>query len=157
MVRLIYHSKAADSYTAERLNLFLSTIRKKNICLNVTGILLYHRGNVMQIIEGEYDTISALFERIKIDTRHTDVMKIIDYPITNRFYKDWSMSFKELSEKEWVKIKGYLNLEDQQIGLSNYYDKSAYIKVLIDSFMHENEILSPKPAGLMRKIISVFS
>lgn len=141
MITLIYHSVAVNICSAKELNLFLTSIRKQNIRLNVTGILFYHKGNVMQIIEGEHDTINDLFERIKIDNRHTDVVKVNNFKINKRSYPDWSMAFKQLPDKDWVKVKGYLDIKDKQTGLPEPSNKSGYLKVLIDSFMNENEIL----------------
>ena len=144
MITLIYHSVTNNTCSAEELSLFLTSIRNKNIRLNVTGVLFYHQGNVMQIIEGEYDTIIELFERIKLDEMHTNIVKLIDFPISKRSYSDWSMAFQQLSDNDWVKVTGYLNIEDKQIGLPQHSEKYAYLKVLIDSFILENGVLQPE-------------
>lgn len=119
----------------------LTSIRNKNICLNVTGVLFYHRGHIMQIIEGEYDTIIELFERIKLDERHTNVVKLIDFKITERSYSNWTMAFNQFSESDWVSVNGYIDIEDKQVSLPKNSNKYAYLKVIIDSFMIENNIL----------------
>ena len=141
MITLIYHSVAVNTYLTEELNVFLSTIRKKNIQLNITGALFYYNGNILQIVEGECDIVNALFEKIKIDNRHTDVAKLVDFKITERSYQDWSMVFIQLNEKDWVKVEGCLNIEKKQIGLPEHSEKSVYLKVLIDSFINENETI----------------
>ena len=142
MITLIYHSVANHTYSDEELSLFLSYIKKKNSRLNITGVLFYHRGNILQIIEGEDDTVNTLFEKIKIDNRHINVIKLVHFKITKRSYQNWSMAFKHLTDRDWAKVKGYLNIEDKQIGLPEHSDKSSYLRVIIDSFMNENEILS---------------
>ena len=141
MITLIYHSVSNNTMSVKELSLFLTSVRNKNIRLNVTGILFYHRGNIMQIIEGEYDTIIELFERIKLDAMHTDIVKLVDFPISKRSYNDWSMAFQQFSDDDWVKVIGYLNIEDEQIGLPQHSEKYSYLKVLIDSFIFENGIL----------------
>ena len=144
MITLIYHSVANKICSAEELSLFLTSVRNKNIRLNVTGVLFYHQGNIMQIIEGEYDTIIELFERIKSDHRHSDIVKLVDFPISKRSFSDWSMAFQQLTNQDWVKVTGYLNIEDEQIGLPQQSEKYGYLKVLIDSFILENGILHPE-------------
>ena len=141
MITLIYHSVATKFCSNDELNLFLTSVRNKNIRLNVTGVLFYHRGNILQIIEGEYDTIIELFERIKFDPRHTDIVKLVDFPISKRSYSNWSMAFQQFSDNDWVKVIGYLNIEDEQIGLPQHSEKYGYLKVFIDSFILENGIL----------------
>lgn len=138
MITLIYHSVALNICSEKELNLFLTSVRRKNIRLNITGILFYHRGNILQILEGENNTVNELFEKIKIDNRHTDVVKLVDFKITKRSYVDWSMAFKHLSKKDWVEVKGYLNIENEESLLPQYSDKSCYLKVLINSFINEN-------------------
>ena len=141
MITLIYHSVALNICSEEKLNLFLTSVRRKNIRLNITGVLLYHRRNILQIIEGENDTIYELIERIKIDNRHTDVVKLVDFKITKRSYVGWSMAFKQLSKKDWMKVKGYLNIETEESLVPQYSDKSCYLKVLINSFIYENNLI----------------
>lgn len=141
MITLIYNSTTIETCSTIDLPLFLNTIRDDNIRLNITGILLYHDGKLMQILEGEKEIVYEIFEKIKVDKRHTDVTKLIEFNITKRCYFDWSMAFKKLSANDWSAIKGYLNLENKQTGLPGYSTKSTYLKVLIDSFIDENEIL----------------
>lgn len=142
MITLIYDSATYETCSTMDLPLFLSTIRESNMRLNITGMLLYHNGNLMQIIEGEEEAVHAIFEKIKIDKRHFDVSKLIEFKITNRCYSDWTMAFKKLSETNWSTVKGFLNLEDNQIGTPASSSKSTYLKMLIDSFVDENKILN---------------
>ena len=141
MITLIYHSVAINTCSAEELCLILTSVRNKNIRLNVTGVLFYHQGNIMQIIEGEYDTIIELFEKIKLDERHTNVVKLIDFKITERSYSYWTMAFNQFSESDWVSVHGYIDIENKQVDLPENLNKYAYLKVIIDSFITENGIL----------------
>lgn len=138
MITLIYHSTACVPCSTDERILFLQDIRLKNICLNVTGILLYHDRKIMQIFEGEKAVVNDLFERIKKDTRHTDVIKLIDFKIKKRSYGDWSMAFRNLSDKGWLTIEGYLNLDDKQSVLEHATNKTAYLEMIINSFIEED-------------------
>lgn len=63
MITLIYHSTWCHNCSTEERILFLTSVRLENIRLNVTGVLLYHEGEIMQIIEGKTDVILQLFEK----------------------------------------------------------------------------------------------
>ena len=92
----------------------------------------------MQIIEGKTEEIHQLFEKIKIDKRHTNVVKLIEFKIEERAYEEWSMSFKSVSYNDLQSVKGYLDLNDDQLGMPKATNKSAYLQMLIDSFKDEN-------------------
>ena len=140
MHTLIYHSISQNECSDDELELFLTTIRKKNITLDVTGILLYHDGQIIQILEGEKDTIINLFEEIKIDKRHFGVVELINFKMEDRACRDWSMAFKKASKKDWLKIEGYLNFNSniQQNILMEQTKNRTYLKMLIDSFVDLN-------------------
>ena len=141
MTTLIYHSKANDLGSSEELESFLTTIRLENIRLNITGVLLYNEGQIMQIIEGENAAIIELFEKIKIDKRHKDIVKIVDFKMQERCYEDWSMAFKAISNKDWSTVKGYLNIDDNITSLIKNTSKRNYIKMLIATFVNEEIVV----------------
>ena len=138
MTTLIYDSIWTSTFTPDELELFLTTIRLENSRLNVTGILLYHNGNFIQIIEGENLIIADLFEKIKNDERHNQVIKLVDFKMKDRSYENWSMAFKVISKKDWTTIKEYLSIKYNLLGLKRKSNKSTYLKLLIDLFIDEN-------------------
>lgn len=74
MKRLTYISKATKPLGPEEVQ----QIEKKSIENNsrdgITGVLLSLRGIFFQIIEGDNDKIEALWERLTLDERHTEVL-----------------------------------------------------------------------------------
>ena len=138
MITLIYTSTSSFNCSAGELALFLNFVRSENIRLNITGILLYHEGEIMQIIEGEKEIIYELFEKIKVDKRHINVIKLNEFKIVKRAYEEWSMSFMQVSINDLVSVKGYLDLTDYESGLPKATDKSTYLRMLINSFKDEN-------------------
>ena len=138
MITLIYHSTSTYESSPEDLIEFLNFIRLEKLSLNVTGILLYHNREILHIIEGEIEVILALFEKVRVDTRHTSVKKLIHFKIKERAYSDWSMAFKEVSGKDMLNVKGYLNIDDNKTGLPHTTEKSAYLLMLINSFKDQN-------------------
>ena len=138
MITLIYHSTSTYESSPEDLIGYLNFIRLENIRLNVTGILLYLNSEILHIIEGETEIILPLFEKVRVDVRHTNVKKLIHFNIKERAYNDWSMSFKQVSGKDMMSVKGYLNIDDNKTGLPQTTEKSAYLLMLINSFKDQN-------------------
>jgi class 3 adenylate cyclase len=72
---------------------------KRNLELGVTGFLLYSDGVFFQVIEGDDVVVDDLFQRIRADSRHHDVLclenRVGDFP---REFADWSMEAIDLTE-----------------------------------------------------------
>ena len=91
LVRLLYASRAKEPLTPEVIDAILQSSRKGNPASGVTG-LLCHSGDVfMQVLEGGRDVVSALYNRIANDPRHTDVVLLKYEEITERRFAGWSM------------------------------------------------------------------
>ncbi len=91
LVRLLYASRAKVPLTPEVIDAILQTSRKGNPAAGVTG-LLCHSGDVfMQVLEGGRDVVSALYNRIASDPRHTDVILLRYEEISERRFASWSM------------------------------------------------------------------
>ena len=82
----------------------LEIIRKNNVKHDITGMLLYRDGNVMQVIEGEQHRLEQLFTNIELDNRHVGIIKMFQKEIPHRDFGEWSMSYRNLSGQ---KIEGF--------------------------------------------------
>lgn len=91
LVRLLYASRAKEPLSQEFIEAVLQASRKNNPTLGITG-LLCHSGDIfMQVLEGGRDTVSAIYNRIANDPRHTDVILLQYEQITERRFASWSM------------------------------------------------------------------
>lgn len=91
LVRLLYASRTADALTPEIIDSILSTSRKTNPVLGVTGLLCHSDDIFMQVLEGGRDTVNKLYSRICADTRHRDVIVLHYEEITERRFANWTM------------------------------------------------------------------
>ena len=94
---LTYVSAAKRQLTSEELGELLTTCRVKNASLHVTGALLYQDGNFMQVLEGDQNTVEALFKTIKLDSRHQQVIVMLRGETAEQQFSDWSMAFRDLT------------------------------------------------------------
>lgn len=70
--------------------------RSRNADRGITGLLLYRRGRVMQMLEGEEGVVRNLFDRISMDVRHQQVTTVWNSVATQRRFPDWTMGFEDL-------------------------------------------------------------
>ena len=91
LVRLLYASRAKVPLTPDVIDAILQTSRKGNPATGITG-LLCHSGDIfMQVLEGGREAVSALYNRIANDPRHTDVILLRYEEISERRFASWSM------------------------------------------------------------------
>ncbi len=107
LIHIVYASFSDKNLSEKELNKLLKDIRIKNKKQNVTGLLLYNDGAFIQVIEGESDIIHNLYKIIKKDKRHTNIVKLLDEPISERAFPDWSMGFRKINRKQSAGIKGF--------------------------------------------------
>ena len=109
MYELLYTSIAPAGLSAAELIKILEKARLKNQRLGITGMLIYHNREIMQILEGEKYKVEELFQTIFEDDRHTGVDKFYQGEIEARAFSNWSMAFKSLDDNlaRSVVIDGY--------------------------------------------------
>jgi len=106
LIQLIYSSAASHVFSRKQLTDLLISARKKNDRLGITGILLYTDGSFFQVLEGEAETVDAIFKTITADDRHTQITIILREAISNRLFEDWTMAYAQLSSEEVNVILG---------------------------------------------------
>lgn len=94
---ITYVSSAKEIFTQEKLWELLRRARDANAQHDITGMLLYKDGSFIQAIEGPPDAIGRLYDNICADQTHHLMIKLIDDPISERAFADWSMGFQNLS------------------------------------------------------------
>ncbi len=110
MTSIIYVSSAVQLFSTADLARLLEVSRRNNAKRGVTGMLLYKGGNFMQVIEGEEPDVRALYEKLKLDPRHTGFFTLLEETISARQFHDWSMGFKNLDDTALTEVEGYHNL-----------------------------------------------
>ena len=131
--RLMYASAAKPDITAEELDMILSSSRRHNEMLDVTGLLMLVNSTFLQVIEGGFENVHGVFDRIKVDRRHKRVRLLQSRPITERSFPDWTMSPPSRTLREFADardidefFKGirppfFLNDEDLQRVLERFH------------------------------------
>lgn len=110
MLSLIYGSTASQPFTDTDLVELLKKAREKNERLDVTGCLLYHKGTFLQVLEGDETTVVDLFETIRKDNRHHEVICFLKRTIPEREFGEWRMGFIKADKDNIPNEDGYTNI-----------------------------------------------
>jgi len=134
MKRLTYISRLAfplSEKEIEEIGLVSAENNQKN---NITGVLIYFNELFFQIIEGDELRIDLLYEKIKQDKRHTDILCLkAEYQISERLFPDWSMNTINLNNSTDVlirPIKILLQNVMESHGIIEKYTQPAVLKIL---------------------------
>lgn len=74
----------------------------KNALVGITGLLLFGSGNYFQVLEGNQTSVKIVYERIRLDKRHTNCEVLFEQKVERRMFPDWHM--------------GQLNLDNADMG-----------------------------------------
>ncbi len=96
--QLMYQSaQAYEMESGDMLKLLLDA-REHNHQRGITGLLLYHGGRFMQLLEGNQSDVQGLYRKISADSRHSDPVLEINAPASQRLFPDWHMGFAEVPQ-----------------------------------------------------------
>ncbi len=99
ITQLVYMSRAQEDLKDQDIENILQTARDFNSKNNITGLLLFHSGIFLQVLEGDKNTIEELYyKKIRVDNRHTDVTLMLLISGNPRIFEDWSMKYKQLTQ-----------------------------------------------------------
>jgi hypothetical protein len=113
LIHCIYASAATRDLSTAELAALLASARSTNERLGLTGILLLSEGSFFQVLEGDPDVVRTLYAAIEDDPRHAMVTKIIEEPIAERNFEDWTMGYSAVSRWELAAISGVNDFFDR--------------------------------------------
>lgn len=105
MYRIMYMSNAKFLFTDEDLEELLINSRINNSQLNITGLLVIKGKTFIQCLEGDKKDVEEVFDRIKNDPRHENILILVEEYTKNRLFPDWSMGYKNIKYLTNLKSK----------------------------------------------------
>ena len=97
LIQLIYVSSATKLFSPADLRELLRQARLKNERLDITGMLLYHQGSFLQVLEGPASAVNPLLDTIEKDQRHNKLVLLLRREIEARNFADWKMGFVDVA------------------------------------------------------------
>ncbi|MUP45409.1 BLUF domain-containing protein [Gramella sp. BOM4] len=127
---IAYVSQKSPSTSEQEIKDLLRKSQTNNIERDISGILVYSDGNFFQVTEGEPEIITSLFNKIKADNRHENIIVIFNHSIVKAAIDGYKADFATRHE-------GY----DSQT-LSNY--------------LHHIQTLDPKSQAVVKNVLKNF-
>ena len=97
LLELVYYSanriQGTEGEVNRELERILTWSRVNNAALSITGALIYNEGKFAQALEGPFDHVLSLFEKIQKDFRHSEIAVVENRIVSGRRFADWSMAF----------------------------------------------------------------
>lgn len=104
MYYVLYGSTAVKPFDEAELEEMLRSFRQKNEAVNISGMLLYFEGSILQYFEGSKSDVTALFQKIDADTRHHGIVVLDQNAIDERALPKWSMGYESLGPVDVARL-----------------------------------------------------
>ena len=111
----------------------------------ITGMLLYAEGRYLQVLEGEMESVEALYEHIRSDSRHAQIVRMHSALVPQRLFTHWSMGYGRVSASALARLRAYLNPEHRAALLPRTYAVEEFIADTLLEFVREEPAMAGKP------------
>ena len=128
---LIYLSEGTVDFSQQDLRELLTKARENNSALGVSGMLLFKSGNFLQVLEGDEETVLALFKKISLDTRHARIVPLFQGVSPRRDFPDWSMGFHDLNSPDTKNIPGFSYFLSTSLTTADFVDAKRAKRLLL--------------------------
>lgn len=132
LYRLVYISRnriVGDSNTLQKeISQILRSARKNNSEVDITGALMFTSDYFAQVLEGSYDNVQKLFDRIEEDNRHSDMVMIDFSEVKERRFAEWAMAY--VGEEENLEDRFFLIAEETNFDASLLTGNDAFDSLL---------------------------
>jgi hypothetical protein len=145
---ILYTSKAAKLMTDEDLLSILQESRSWNNDHNLTGMLLYvegqflerKEGKFMQVLEGPKFEVRTIYEKIKNDNRHRNVILLNEMTIEKRNFEKWLMGFESVRLEDFKKNTDFFELNDDFLKNGKLHKFNSSLNFLKSFYSMHNTI-----------------
>lgn len=111
-----YISSVSEKLTNEDIETLFIDTKEFNNVNDIRGILLYSDQTFFQIIEGQYDVIKSLFDKIQQDYRHYNILKILETKSTERRYSRFNSKYITYNKEEAnIELIKFLELNNENM------------------------------------------
>jgi Sensors of blue-light using FAD len=134
MYRLIYLSTASKTKMSDSdLSNLLLKSQKSNRNIDITGILLHKNGEFIQILEGEKKSVLDLFEIIKKDKRHKNIIAFDQKEIEKRYFTGYFMAFDDTHFDNLNKFESLRDFNQDKILKSDKDTVILFLKTFLEA------------------------
>jgi len=113
LYRLVFVSDAAGpaAQSTQSIAEILGASASNNRRDEITGVMLFHRGQIAQIVEGARHDLDRLMSRLSRDARHRRMTVLVDRPVVQRRHHH-AMRLCDLADRTVETTTGGRRLSD---------------------------------------------
>jgi len=97
---ICYISNAKPNFSFYNQEVLFRQTKENNDNVDISGALIYYDFTFLQILEGEDTVIVPLFEKIRKDNRHHDIIEITNTSINNKSFQNFGLGYEIISDIE---------------------------------------------------------
>jgi len=129
---IVYTSRAS---VPDGTDLSAKPIWLDSCARNISGVLSYKDGRIIQLIEGKTTQLERLYADILNDKRHQDVLTLLDIKDSQRIFLEWGMVLEPNIETSILFRKFLFTHFDELVEMAEY--QSDELIFFIDHIFHE--------------------
>ena len=99
---IIYTSTMLKTISLEHMQHMSENFLIFNKKYNISGTLLFHKGTVLQYIEGESDALDRLYSNILKDSRHYNIITLFNEELGSKIFTDWGLQFHRVDMTKFI-------------------------------------------------------
>ena len=108
LLQIIYASASAQKMSSEELAEILRIARENNAAQDISGMLVYHGGSFLQVLEGPEGAVNSLFVKIEKDPRHGEINILFRDTVPEKEFEEWSMGYIDATG-DAAQSEGYID------------------------------------------------
>lgn len=129
MYYIIYASQSREFLNRRDLERLREQSAFYNQASTITGVLIYNEGFFVGIIEGKKKFVKQLWNRIEVDRRHREVIKIAEGKSLKPYFETWSL----ICEPEYLSYKFRQSSNPE---FSNFSQNPFSLQILVNLHAH---------------------
>lgn len=137
LYKIMYISSATQNMSAEQLETMMIKSRDKNSFFDVTGYMVYHEGNIIQLLEGNRTRVEYIYNTIRLDSRHQGIIELCATEIEKRAFADWQMGFKNVDRQQIEKVNTVEDLFQGELSRSQLEQFCSRAVLFFETFLRE--------------------
>jgi hypothetical protein len=134
LVSLTYVSSALKPLSQTELYDLLQMAREFNAAHGITGMLLYKDESFLQTLEGPWNEVQNLMQKIQQDPRHTGILRLPTRMVRERQFKDWTMGFRNLNTLSSAEMEAFRPYLSASLADEKFLDEPAAAYKLLRFF-----------------------
>ncbi|HEA30732.1 MAG TPA: BLUF domain-containing protein [Leeuwenhoekiella sp.] len=108
---VLYISSAAPDLNHNDVQDIMEAAAANNDPLQISGFLVFDDGNFLQLLEGEEEQVNMIYDRIKKDLRHRNIIPVLEQHTGIKGFDFYHSGFRICDNPKLVEeLKNYVSL-----------------------------------------------